>query len=141
LSFDLLRLSRSGKISGGFVERLKRTAWLAHTSTATAAVRTKLSASRATEVTRRKLRRQTTGSSPSSCTTVRRVNATALVAERIDVKTAQARLGHSNPRLTLAIYSQSTEAADKAAAAALGLSSSVCGMNAGGGPPQHGRSA
>jgi hypothetical protein len=41
VSFDLLRLSRSGKISGGFVERLKRTAWLAHTSTATAAVRTK----------------------------------------------------------------------------------------------------
>jgi integrase len=51
---------------------------------------------------------------------LRRVNATALVAEGVDVKTAQARLGHSNPRLTLAIYAQSTEAADKAAADAMG---------------------
>jgi integrase len=51
---------------------------------------------------------------------LRRANATALVAEGVDVKTAQAKLGHSNPRLTLAIYAQSTEAADKAAADVLG---------------------
>jgi hypothetical protein len=33
---DLPRLSRFAKISGGVVEGRKRTAWLAHTSTATA---------------------------------------------------------------------------------------------------------
>lgn len=38
---DLLHLSRFGKISGGVVEGRKRTAWLAHTSTATAVVWTK----------------------------------------------------------------------------------------------------
>ena len=34
---------------------------------------------------------------------LRRANATGLVAEGVDVKTAQSRLGHSDPRLTLAI--------------------------------------
>lgn len=34
---------------------------------------------------------------------LRRTNATAMVAEGVDVKTAQARLGHSDPRLTLAV--------------------------------------
>ena len=34
--------------------------------------------------------------------------ATGLVAEGVDVKTAQARLGHSDPRLTRAIYAQAT---------------------------------
>ena len=29
-----------------------------------------------------------------------------MVADRIDLKTAQARLGHSDPRLTLAVYAQ-----------------------------------
>jgi len=38
-----------------------------------------------------------------------RTNATAMVAEGVDVKTAQARLGHSDPRLTLAIYAQATK--------------------------------
>jgi hypothetical protein len=38
---DLLRLSRLGKISGDVVEGRKRTAWLAHSSTATAVVWTK----------------------------------------------------------------------------------------------------
>jgi integrase len=47
---------------------------------------------------------------------LRRVNATALVAEGVDVKTAQTRLGHSDPRLTLAIYAQATSEADRAAA-------------------------
>jgi integrase len=51
---------------------------------------------------------------------LRRANATALVAEGVDLKTAQARLGHSNPRLTLGLYAQATEAADRAAADRLG---------------------
>jgi hypothetical protein len=38
----------------------------------------------------------------------------------IDLKTAQARLGHSDPRLTLGVYAQATNAADEAAAEALG---------------------
>ena len=51
---------------------------------------------------------------------LRRANATALVLEHVDLKTAQTRLGHSDPRLTLAVYAQATTAADQAAAAALG---------------------
>jgi integrase len=47
---------------------------------------------------------------------LRRVNATALVAERVDLKTAQSRLGHSDPRLTIAIYAQATTDGDRAAA-------------------------
>jgi integrase len=46
----------------------------------------------------------------------RRVNATVLVAEGVDLKTAQTRLGHSDPRLTLAVYAQATSAADQDAA-------------------------
>jgi hypothetical protein len=41
LRLDRLHLSRIGKVNGGVVEGRKRTAWLAHTSTATAVVRTK----------------------------------------------------------------------------------------------------
>ena len=37
---------------------------------------------------------------------LRHANATGLVADGVDVKTAQTRLGHSDPRLTLAIYAQ-----------------------------------
>jgi len=37
----------------------------------------------------------------------------------IDLKTAQTRLGHSDPRLTLTVYAQPTTEAEKAAAAAL----------------------
>lgn len=51
---------------------------------------------------------------------LRRANATALVHDGIDVKTAQARLGHSDPRLTLAIYAQATTEADRTAAQRLG---------------------
>jgi integrase len=51
---------------------------------------------------------------------LRRTNATAMVAEGVDVKTAQARLGHSDPRLTLAIYAQATTEGDRSAAAKLG---------------------
>ncbi|HKY77576.1 MAG TPA: site-specific integrase, partial [Acidimicrobiia bacterium] len=51
---------------------------------------------------------------------LRRANATGLVAEGVDVRTAQARLGHSDPRLTLAVYAQATGEADRSAAARIG---------------------
>jgi integrase len=51
---------------------------------------------------------------------LRRANATGLVAEGVDVRTAQARLGHSDPRLTLAIYAQATGEADRVAAERIG---------------------
>jgi integrase len=51
---------------------------------------------------------------------LRRANATSLVLANVDLKTAGARLGHSDPRLTLAVYAQATSDADKAAAEALG---------------------
>jgi len=50
---------------------------------------------------------------------LRRASATALVLENVDLKTAQTRLGHSDPRLTLGLYAQATSAADRAAAEAL----------------------
>ena len=43
-----------------------------------------------------------------------------MVVEGVDVKTAQARLGHSDPRLTLAIYAQATTEGDRSAAVKLG---------------------
>jgi integrase len=52
---------------------------------------------------------------------LRRANATSLVLAGVDLKTAQTRLGHSDPRLTLAVYAQATSDADKAAAEALGV--------------------
>ena len=51
---------------------------------------------------------------------LRRANATGLVAEGVDIRTAQERLGHSDPRLTLAIYAQTTSEADRRAADLLG---------------------
>lgn len=51
---------------------------------------------------------------------LRRANATGLLAEGVDVRTAQARLGHSDPRMTLAIYAQATSEGDRRAADALG---------------------
>lgn len=51
---------------------------------------------------------------------LRRHNATTMVRNGVDVKTAQARLGHSDPRLTLGIYAQATTDADRAAADLLG---------------------
>jgi len=51
---------------------------------------------------------------------LRRTNATAMVLDGVDVKTAQARLGHSDPRLTLAIYAQATGEGDRSAAEKLG---------------------
>ena len=46
--------------------------------------------------------------------------ATALVAAGVDVKTAQARLGHSTPATTLGIYARATADADRRAADAIG---------------------
>jgi integrase len=51
---------------------------------------------------------------------LRRANATGLVAEGVDVKTAQTRLGHADPRLTLAICAQASGEADRAAADRIG---------------------
>jgi integrase len=51
---------------------------------------------------------------------LRRANPPGMVLEHVDLKTAQTRLGHSDPPLTLAVYAQATTAADAAAAAALG---------------------
>ncbi|MDA8043820.1 MAG: tyrosine-type recombinase/integrase [Actinomycetota bacterium] len=51
---------------------------------------------------------------------LRRTNATDLVLQRVDRKTAQVRLGHSDPRLTLAVYAQAVSEADREAAERLG---------------------
>jgi len=51
---------------------------------------------------------------------LRRANATGLVADGVDVRTAQARLGHADVRLTLEIYAQATTEADRAAAEKIG---------------------
>ena len=48
---------------------------------------------------------------------LRRTNATVLVQRGVDMKTAQIRLGHSDPVLTLRIYAQPTNDGDRAAAA------------------------
>ena len=50
---------------------------------------------------------------------LRRANATGLVLAHVDLKTAQTRLGHSDPRLTLGVYAQASNEADRAAADAL----------------------
>jgi integrase len=51
---------------------------------------------------------------------LRRAAATALVLEHVDMKTAQTMLGHSDPRLTLGLYAQSSRDAARAAAEAMG---------------------
>jgi integrase len=51
---------------------------------------------------------------------LRRAAATALVLEGVDLKTAQTRLGHSDPRLTLGLYAQASSDADRAAADRVG---------------------
>jgi integrase len=51
---------------------------------------------------------------------LRRAAATALVLERVDMKTAQTRLGHSDPRLTLGLYAQASSEADRDAADRVG---------------------
>ena len=51
---------------------------------------------------------------------LRSMAATALVATGVDVKTAQVRLGHSSPTVTLGIYARATAEGDRAAAEAVG---------------------
>jgi integrase len=51
---------------------------------------------------------------------LRRLNATTLVVGGIDVKTAQTRLGHADPRMTLAIYASAPESVDRTAADVIG---------------------
>ena len=51
---------------------------------------------------------------------LRRAAATALVVERVDMKTAQTRLGHADPRMTLALYAQASSDADRDAATRVG---------------------
>lgn len=51
---------------------------------------------------------------------LRRAAATAMVAAGVDVRTAQNRLGHSDPRLTIGLYAQATSEGDRAAADRLG---------------------
>ncbi len=60
------------------------------------------------------------GLSGASFHDLRRAAATLLVVEGVDLKTAQTRLGHSDPRLTLGIYAQASSSADRAAADRLG---------------------
>jgi integrase len=43
-----------------------------------------------------------------------------MVARGVDVKTAQTRLGHSDPRITLAIYAQAVEESDRRTADMIG---------------------
>ena len=50
---------------------------------------------------------------------LRRANATAMIAERVDIKTAQVRLGHADPRTTLGIYARATGEGDRSAAEAV----------------------
>jgi integrase len=49
-----------------------------------------------------------------------RLDATGLVMEGVEINTAQSRLGHSDARLTLAVYAQTSTEADRAAANRLG---------------------
>ena len=51
---------------------------------------------------------------------LRRANATGLVAEGVDVKTAQTMLGHSESRLALDVYAQAVAKLGEAAAEAMG---------------------
>ena len=51
---------------------------------------------------------------------LRSMSGTALVAVGADVKTAQTRLGHSTPSMTLGIYARATADADRRAAEAIG---------------------
>jgi len=62
---------------------------------------------------------QTAGVAGAGFHDLRRTNATQLVVAGVDVKTVQTRLGHADPRLTLAVYAQAVHAADRDAAARL----------------------
>jgi integrase len=49
--------------------------------------------------------------------------ATALAADGVDVKVAQVRVGHTDPRVTLGVYARATTEADKRAAEMVGKTS------------------
>jgi integrase len=51
---------------------------------------------------------------------LRRTAITAMVAAGVDVRTAQARAGHADPRMTLSVYAKATRPADRQAADAVG---------------------
>jgi len=51
---------------------------------------------------------------------LRRLAATTLVAEGVDVKTTQTRLGHASPQMTLGLYAQATNSGDRSAATKVG---------------------
>jgi integrase len=51
---------------------------------------------------------------------LRSIATTALIAEGVDVKTAQSRLGHSSPQVTLALYARATTEGDRRAAEKVG---------------------
>ena len=50
---------------------------------------------------------------------LRKFNATLMVTGGVDIKTAQVRLGHSDPRLTLSVYAQATAESQSMAANAI----------------------
>lgn len=50
---------------------------------------------------------------------LRKFNATLMVTGGVDVKTAQVRLGHADPRLTLAVYASITETSEREAASVI----------------------
>lgn len=52
---------------------------------------------------------------------LRKFNATLMVTGGVDVKTAQVRLGHADPRLTLAVYASMTTDSEREAASAIDL--------------------
>jgi integrase len=64
---------------------------------------------------------------------LRRLNATTLVVGGVDVKTAQVRLGHADPRMTLAVYASAPATADHAASEV--LDRRFFGAAGGGNPP------
>lgn len=50
---------------------------------------------------------------------LRKFNATLMVTGGVDIKTAQVRLGHADPRLTLAVYASITETSEREAASVI----------------------
>jgi integrase len=67
---------------------------------------------------------------------LRRANATGLVAEGVDIKTAQAMLGHSNVQLTVGLYAQAVVSLGAAAAESMATRFQLPGS-----PPPRGRRA
>jgi len=51
---------------------------------------------------------------------LRRFAGSLMVTEGVDVRTAQERLGHADPRVTLGIYAQATSASNRRAADTIG---------------------